>query len=76
MWQDKPFNTLTELESVQNDALVLYTTRDELHPISVAEAIQQALPNSQDLTELAPRYYDNATYTEQLREAVSHFLYS
>ena len=73
MWQDRPFAHLEDLNSVTNEALVLYTTRDELHPIEVAEAIHHALPNS-SMAELAPRYYDNARYTAELREAVLQFL--
>lgn len=73
MWEDRPFESLSQLEGISNDALVLYTTRDELHPITVAESIANKLPNS-SIQELAPRYYDNATYTEQLRTAVTEFL--
>lgn len=75
MWQDKPFDSIEELNVIKNKALVLYTTRDELHPISVAEKIAEALAES-EIKELAPRYYDNATYTEELRTAVSEFLYN
>ena len=75
MWQDRPFDSLANLSSLENTALVLYTTRDELHPIKVAEDIAAALPNS-SIAELAPRYYDNATYTAELRKAVTEFLQS
>ena len=74
MWQDRPFDALEKLSSVSNEALVLYTTRDDLHPVAVAEAIHGALPASRGLKELAPRYYDNALYTEQLRAEVQHFI--
>lgn len=73
MWQDRPFSSLLLLEKLTNKALVLYTTRDDLHPISVAEGIANALSDS-ELKELAPRYYDNAKYNEQLRAEVTQFL--
>lgn len=73
MWQDRPFASLSMLANVTNKALVLFTTRDDLHPVSVAEGITHALPHS-ELKELAPRYYDNATYNQQLRAEVTHFL--
>lgn len=76
MWQDRPFESVEKLKSIQNDVLVLFTTRDELHPIAVAEAIHNALPHSKEMKELAPRYYDNATYTAQLCAAITEFLYS
>lgn len=76
MWQDRPFTSLEALKTLENEALVLFTTRDELHPIAVAEAIHAALPQSKGMKELAPRYYENATYTEQLRAALTEFLYS
>ena len=76
MWQDRPFASLDAFKSIANEALVLFTTRDELHPIAVAEAIHAALPQSKGMKELAPRYYENATYTEQLRAALTEFLYS
>ncbi|MDB9741979.1 alpha/beta hydrolase [Akkermansiaceae bacterium] len=73
MWQDRPFASMEALKSLENQALVLYTTRDELHPVGIAEQIAESLPNSK-IKELAPRYYDNATYTEQLRSVVSQFI--
>ncbi|NRA47975.1 MAG: hypothetical protein HRU12_02485 [Phaeodactylibacter sp.] len=73
MWEDRPFESLESLTALQNDALVLYTTRDELHPIEVAEKIHAALPKS-SIKELAPRYYENVTYTDQLRSAILEFL--
>jgi pimeloyl-ACP methyl ester carboxylesterase len=76
MWQDKPFPSLESLKKIDKEALVLYTTRDELHPVSVAEAIFEALPKARAMKELAPRYYENALYTKQLREAIIEFLYS
>lgn len=74
MWQDRPFDSIDQLKCITNEALVLYTTRDELHPIEIAEKIANALENSQ-IAELAPRYYDNATYTSELRAALVQFLY-
>jgi len=73
MWEDRPFDDIMALSSLSNKALVLYTTRDELHPISVAERIHDALADS-SIQELAPRYYENERYTEELREAVATFL--
>ena len=73
MWEDRPFDALDKLATIDKEALVLYTTRDELHPISVAESIHQQLQNS-SIVELPPRYYENEAYTEVLRKAVTEFL--
>jgi len=73
MWQDRPFDDLAKLKQIDKDALVLYTTRDELHPIAIAEAIHEQLPKS-SIAELPPRYYDNAAYTDALRKVVTEFL--
>ena len=73
MWQDRPFDSLEDLQSISNEALVLYTTRDDLHPVAVAEGIHEKLSRS-SIAELPPRYYDNAAYGEALLKNITAFL--
>ncbi len=73
MWQDAPFSDLTELANISNKTLVLHTTRDDLHPISVAETIAGQLPHCQALS-LPPRYDNPENYTIQLNQELSQFL--
>ena len=73
MWQSRPFESLAALSAIQNETLVLDTTRDELHPQAVADAIAQAIPNTTTAT-LSPRYYEAKTYKEELNEQVNRFL--
>ena len=75
MWEDAPFGSLSDLAKIKQDALVLYTTRDNLHPIPVAESIANALPNVRDMQELAPRYDQPEEYGVALNEALNAFLH-
>lgn len=75
MWEDAPFSSLGNLAKIEQDALVLYTTRDNLHPISVAESIADALPNSQKMQELPPRYDQPKEYAVALNEALNGFFH-
>lgn len=75
MWEDAPFDSLESLSQIQQDALVLYTTRDNLHPIPVAESIANALPNLKGMQELPPRYDQPEEYGVALNEAVNGFLH-
>ncbi len=74
MWEDAPFSSLGDLSRVTQEALVLYTTRDNLHPISVAECIASALPKLQGMQELPPRYDQPEEYTVALNEVLNAFL--
>jgi pimeloyl-ACP methyl ester carboxylesterase len=51
MWEDAPFHSLEDLSRVNHETLVLFTTRDNLHPIAVAESIANALPNLKKMQE-------------------------
>ena len=73
MWQSRPFESLAALASIPNETLVLDTTRDELHPQTIAQAIAEALPNSTTGT-LSPRYYEGKTYKAELNEQLNRFL--
>lgn len=73
MWQSRPFASLDELKRIQNKALVLDTTRDELHPQEVAAAIAGALPHSQTAT-LPPRYHKGKAYQKALNAELNRFL--
>lgn len=74
MWEDAPFSSLEELSAISNEAMVLYTTRDNLHPISVAESIAGALSGASGMHELPPRYDQPEEYTVALNQALNEFL--
>ncbi|MFT5905426.1 MAG: pimeloyl-ACP methyl ester carboxylesterase [Cryomorphaceae bacterium] len=73
MWEDAPFSSLEDLSKVSQEALVLYTTRDNLHPFSVAEIIANALPSLHEMQELPPRYDQPEEYTVALNKALNDF---
>lgn len=73
MWQSRPFESLASLAKLQNESLVLDTTRDELHPQEVATTIANTLPNSSIAT-LPPRYYESKAYQVALNEKLNQFL--
>lgn len=73
MWHSRPFDSLSSLAAIQNDTLVLDTTRDELHPQEIAAAIASALPNSSAAT-LPPRYHEGPQYQKALNEQLNCFL--
>lgn len=75
MWEDAPFASLSDLSMIQNDTLLLYTTRDNLHPIPVAESVANALPNVKQSLELPPRYDQPQEYTVALNAAINQFLH-
>lgn len=73
MWEDAPFSSLEALESISNNALVLHTTRDDLHPIPVAETVASKLANCKTMS-LPPRYDDPENYGLELNQAINQFL--
>jgi len=73
MWEDSPFSSLDSLASVSNTSLVLHTTRDDLHPIPVAEAVTSSLANCDSMS-LSPRYDDPVNYGIELNQAIVKFL--
>jgi len=75
MWEDAPFDSLSDLSKIENEALMLFTTRDNLHPIPVAESVANTLPNVQESTELPPRYDEPEEYTVALNEVINQFLH-
>ncbi len=74
MWEDSPFSSLGDLSKISQEALVLYTTRDDLHPIPVAESIARALPNLNKMQELPPRYDEPDEYAISLNKVINEFL--
>ena len=74
MWEDAPFTSLDDLAKIQNEALMLFTTRDNLHPSPVAESVANALPNVTQSLELPPRYDEPQEYTVALNEVINSFL--
>ncbi len=73
MWQDRPFSDFAQLTAIPNQALIMTTSRDELHPESTASTIASYLPSSTVL-ELPPRYYEPKEYSKLLCHQVSDFL--
>jgi pimeloyl-ACP methyl ester carboxylesterase len=73
MWEDTPFHSLADLSEVSQETLVLFTTRDDLHPIPVAETIAGALPSLHKIQELPPRYDEPENYTIALNQALNDF---
>ncbi len=73
MWESRPFKALADLAAVSNPSLVLDTTRDELHPQSVAERIAAALPEARFHT-LPPRYHQGEAYRVELLRRIEMWL--
>lgn len=73
MWNDRPFASLESLRSIQQPCLILTTDRDELHPLSTAEAIAQHIPHAQK-QHLPARYHQTKAYADQLQSLVAQFL--
>lgn len=73
MWQDAPFSNLEDLAKISQQALVQHTTRDDLHPIPVAETIASYLPNCR-VVSLPPRYDEPENYAFQLNKVIAEFL--
>jgi len=64
---------MESLSEIQHPSLVLSTTRDELHPVSVAETIADRLPNGLQ-HELPARYDHPLEYGLELNRVVADFL--
>ena len=73
MWEDAPFASLESLSSIANETLILHATRDDLHPIAVAEAVVNQLPNCESMS-LPPRYDDPVNYGIELNQVIGNFL--
>lgn len=73
MWQNSPFSDLADLATLPNQALVLTTSRDELHPQSTADVIAAHLADVQT-AELPPRYHEPEAYDLALTAIVQKFL--
>lgn len=73
MWNDRPFPALESLLSIQQPCLILTTDKDELHPLSTADAIAQHIPHAQK-QHLPARYHESEAYAEQLQSRVAQFL--
>jgi pimeloyl-ACP methyl ester carboxylesterase len=74
MWQDAPFSSPKELESITHPILVLTTSKDELHPQSTADLIASHLPNVISRDVLPPRYHKPEAYGLALNTYVQKFL--
>ncbi len=73
MWQSRPFENISSLRQIGKPALVLDTTRDELHPQSIAQKIADQITDGQVIT-LPPRYYEETAYKNLLNESFRNFL--
>ena len=73
MWQDAPYASANELQTIKHRTLVLTTGRDELHPQSAADIISASL--SRCLCDSLPaRYHEPRAYQEALNQKVIRFL--
>lgn len=73
MVADRPLRSVEELAAVCCKSLVIANDGDPLHPVRIAQAIADRLPQSR--LELVPsRYLKPAEHLAALRAAVSHFL--
>lgn len=73
MVQDRPFERMQALEAVQQPCLILANEDDPLHPYSMAEAIQERLPNGR-LERVISRYVDNDQHHKEVFQLVSKFI--
>lgn len=73
MWKDAPFASLDLLKTISNQVLVMYTDRDDLHPIPVAQTIAAQFTNVTTKS-LPPRYDDPENYGVELNEVINEFL--
>ena len=69
MFNDQPFASLTELRNVQVPATVIGTHADSLHPISIANATANALPQGK-LRILPPRYLRPEEHAAALADTI------
>tara|TARA_B110000908_G_scaffold161029_1_gene204840 strand:- start:6802 stop:7605 length:804 start_codon:yes stop_codon:yes gene_type:complete len=74
MWQDSPFSSPEELQSITHPTLMLTTGRDELHPQSTADLITSYLPNVMANEVLPPRYHEPEAYGLAMNALVQKFL--
>ncbi|MBT8036753.1 MAG: alpha/beta hydrolase [Verrucomicrobiae bacterium] len=74
MWQDAPFPSLDELATITHPALVLSTSKDELHPPHTADMIASHLPNLRHQNVLPPRYHEPDAYALALNTIIQKFL--
>jgi pimeloyl-ACP methyl ester carboxylesterase len=70
---DKPFNDLQILKKINIPSLVLSSTWDYVHPVSVAQQIAEQLPQV-TYYELPPRYRDEAYFKQQASLQIKKFL--
>ena len=69
MFNDCPFASLNELRAVQVPATVIGTHADSLHPVSIANATANALPNG-TLKILPPRYLRPKDHANALADTI------
>ena len=69
MCEDRPFTDLAALASLKQEAIVCGNDRDDLHPVSIANQIKEALPNAH-YVHLPERYVVPEAYQRALVQAI------
>ena len=69
MYHSAPVRSLNGLRSIKTPAIVVGTHADSLHPLAIAKATANALPNA-ELTILPPRYLQPEKHQTALNELI------
>lgn len=73
MVEDHPFDRMDLLNEIKVPTLVIGNEDDPLHPYSMAEAMQEHIPNSH-LEKVISRYIDDAQHRQIVHKTVSKFI--
>ncbi|MDW3647398.1 MAG: alpha/beta hydrolase [Bacteroidia bacterium] len=73
MVNDKPFDRMADLTSIDIPTLIIGNDDDPLHPWEMAEAIHQAIPGSK-LEKVVSRYIDDLQHKKEAQAVISAFL--
>lgn len=69
MFHSRPFNSLNDLRNIKTPVVVIGTHADSLHPIAIANATANALPNA-TLKILPPRYLQPEKHQAALTQLI------
>jgi len=70
MFGDRPFQSLNQLRNLNVPAIVVGSHADSLHPVSIAKATANALPNA-ELKILPPRYLQPEEHHTALSQLIN-----
>ncbi len=73
MWEDSPFIAMSDLSRISHPVQVLYTTRDNLHPIAVAKCLADCFSGLECFSELPARYDEPEDYGVVLNGLLNDF---